>query len=298
MGGNLNKEVCIYRYVTESTFDAYMWQTLERKAGFIAQVMEGTGEMRCVEDVTSQALSFAEVKAIASGNPLVIEKAGIDAEVAKIASLMTVWRDEQRRLSDNAANCADSIAFLGRRVAALEVDAETTGSLGVVTVAGNVMDVSEKAAKAVMSMVSAAKAAVLTEKHRVTKNDNVFAIGDFGIGFVCQGRIGNASYGYYAVGKSGMSFDFSLPYGAENIMTFLQARTLEKEILDKLEKSHESLKRYQIELTNVQRELQKPFEYAERFIAALQKQEEIDASLGLMSDDVSALQMTEETAEA
>ncbi len=72
--GNANDEVWVYRYVTEGSFDSYMWQTLETKAGFIAQVMEGKSDVRSVEDVTSQALSYAEIKAIASGNPLVIEK--------------------------------------------------------------------------------------------------------------------------------------------------------------------------------------------------------------------------------
>lgn len=296
--GNLNREVWIYRYVTESTFDAYMWQTLERKAGFIAQVMEGTSEVRCVEDVTSQALSFAEVKAIASGNPLVIEKAGIDAEVAKIMSLKTVWRNNQRGLSDKVANCTDNIVFVGKRVAALELDTESTDNLDVVTVGGNVMGVSEASAKAVMSFMSSVKAAVLTDKHQFRKSDNVFSIGDFMVGVEIRGRIGASSYEYYAVGKSGMSFEFSLPYGAENILMFLQSKVLGKTLLDRLHTARESLKNYQSELISAQRELKKPFEYEERLVVAFNKQQEIDASLGLMSDDVSALQMTEEPAEA
>jgi hypothetical protein len=74
---------------------AYMWQTLETKARFIAQVMKGDKGIRSLEDVELAALSYAEVKALASGNPLVIEKAGVDAEVAKLSTLFSVWRNQR-----------------------------------------------------------------------------------------------------------------------------------------------------------------------------------------------------------
>src|SRR6516165_616560 len=70
--GNENKEVAIYRYVTEGSFDAYMWQALETKARFISQVMTGDNAARRAEDIGGQELSYAEVKAIASGNPAVL----------------------------------------------------------------------------------------------------------------------------------------------------------------------------------------------------------------------------------
>jgi len=100
--GNTHAEVRIYRYVTEESFDAYMWQTLETKAKFIAQVMTGQSDLRRIEDIDGAALTYAEVKAIASGNPLVIEKAQVDAEVGhanraahRVHSLV-LWADRQR----------------------------------------------------------------------------------------------------------------------------------------------------------------------------------------------------------
>ena len=81
--GNTNKEVQIYRYVTEGSFDAYMWQTLETKARFIQQVMRGETSVRAAEDLDSGALTYAEIKAIASGNPAVVEKIKIDTEIRK-----------------------------------------------------------------------------------------------------------------------------------------------------------------------------------------------------------------------
>ena len=79
--GNDNEEVAIYRYVTEGSFDAYMWQALETKARFIAQVITGESAVRRAEDIGSQELSYAEVKAIASGNPAVLTLAEADAEL-------------------------------------------------------------------------------------------------------------------------------------------------------------------------------------------------------------------------
>src|SRR5262249_59309701 len=82
--GNQNKEVAIYRYVTEGSFDAYMWQALETKARFIGQVMTGDNALRRAEDIGGQELSYAEVKAIASGNPAVLTLAEADAELQRL----------------------------------------------------------------------------------------------------------------------------------------------------------------------------------------------------------------------
>jgi len=96
--GNQNPEVEVFRYVTEGSFDTYMWQTLERKAAFIAQVTRGDLPDRDVDDIGDQALSFAEVKALATGDPLVLEKAGVDADVARLLRLERAHQDDQHRL--------------------------------------------------------------------------------------------------------------------------------------------------------------------------------------------------------
>ena len=96
--GNTNPVVGIFRYVTEGSFDAYMWQTLETKAKFIAQVMSGDMTIRRLEDLDSAALTYAEVKAIASGNPLVIEKAQVDAELMRLTRLRSAHAEEQYRI--------------------------------------------------------------------------------------------------------------------------------------------------------------------------------------------------------
>ncbi len=113
--GNTNPTVNIYRYVTEGSFDAYMWQTLETKAKFIAQVMGGDMTIRRLEDLDSAALTYAEVKAIASGNPLVIEKAQVDAELMRLTRLRSAHAEEQYRIRSNLRRShEDAEMFTGR----------------------------------------------------------------------------------------------------------------------------------------------------------------------------------------
>ncbi|MDP9386875.1 MAG: DEAD/DEAH box helicase family protein, partial [Actinomycetota bacterium] len=118
--GNQNAEVAVVRYATEASFDIYMWQTVERKAAFIAQVSTGRGVEREVDDIGEQALSFAEVKALASGNPLIVEKAGVDAEVARLSRLRRSHQDDQHRLRVKLAAAEARAAALAQRIAALQ----------------------------------------------------------------------------------------------------------------------------------------------------------------------------------
>ncbi len=115
--GNDCEEVEIFRYVTEGSFDSYMWQTLETKARFIAQVMKGDQGIRSLEDVESAALSYAEVKALASGNPLVIEKAGVDAEVVKLSILFSVWRNQRYANESEVGRLPMMIEALEKKIA-------------------------------------------------------------------------------------------------------------------------------------------------------------------------------------
>ncbi len=123
--GNENKEVSIHRYVTEGSFDAYMWQALETKARFIAQVMTGQNAARRAEDIGGQELSYAEVKAIASGNPAVLTLAEADAELQRLGVLKKNHLDEQfvarRRVRDLPGN----IASMAERLSNLSSDAAT-----------------------------------------------------------------------------------------------------------------------------------------------------------------------------
>jgi len=120
--GNKNASVQIYRYVTEGSFDAYMWQTLETKAKFIAQVMSGDMTVRRLEDMDSAALTYAEVKAIASGNPLVIEKAQVDAELIRLTRLRSAHAEEQYRIRSSLRHAREDGERGTERLANLRED--------------------------------------------------------------------------------------------------------------------------------------------------------------------------------
>ena len=123
--GNENEEVAVYRYVTEGSFDAYMWQALETKARFIGQGITGDNAARRAEDIGGQELSYAEVKAIASGNPAVLTLAEADAELQRLALLKKNHLDEQYVARRRVRDLPGIIASLSGRLANLTADQAT-----------------------------------------------------------------------------------------------------------------------------------------------------------------------------
>jgi hypothetical protein len=123
--GNENPEVMIFHYVTEGSFDSYMWQTLETKARFINQIMSGKSGVRKAEDIGSQELSFAEVKAIASGNPAVLTLAETDAEIQRLSILRKNHHDEQFIIRRRLRDLPDDIKRMKKRADGLKNDIAT-----------------------------------------------------------------------------------------------------------------------------------------------------------------------------
>ncbi|MDR3635869.1 MAG: DEAD/DEAH box helicase family protein [Isosphaeraceae bacterium] len=123
--GNENEEVALYRYVTEGSFDAYKWQSLENKARFIAQVMTGESAVRRAEDIGGAELSYAEVKAIASGNPAVLTLAEADAEIQRLSVLRKNHDDEQYLARRNLKELPDTIQRRRNRLDWLSTDLAT-----------------------------------------------------------------------------------------------------------------------------------------------------------------------------
>jgi len=138
--GNQNPEVGIYRYITENSFDSYSWQTLERKAKFIAQIMRGSLDVRDIEDVGDTALSFGEVKALASGDPLILDKAKVDNELAKLERLSRAYNRSVGSLRQQIDGHRNVVARadedLPQLVAAIEKTVSTKGDAFAMTVNG------------------------------------------------------------------------------------------------------------------------------------------------------------------
>ena len=123
--GNKNKQVYVYNYVTEGTFDAYLWQTLENKQKFISQIMTSKSPMRSCDDIDEQALSYAEIKALCAGDPRIREKMDLDVQVAKLKVLRGDFQNQKYRLEDKLLKTfPEEIQKQKTRIAALQQDSQ------------------------------------------------------------------------------------------------------------------------------------------------------------------------------
>lgn len=123
--GNMNKEVAIYRYVVKSSFDAYSWQTIERKSSYIEQIMTGKSDVRSVEDITDKTLSYQETKAIACDNPIVLRKFEVDSEVQKLQLLQRAYKEQRSRLLFKIEDIKYEIKNTEEYIKAAKIDLQT-----------------------------------------------------------------------------------------------------------------------------------------------------------------------------
>lgn len=123
--GNENNDVFVYRYVTEQTFDSYLYQILENKQRFISQIMTSKNPVRSCEDIDEATLSFAEIKAIATGNPLIKEKMELDVEVKRLTTAKTNYNNEKYELQDRITKYyPQRLSIISSRIKGLKMDAE------------------------------------------------------------------------------------------------------------------------------------------------------------------------------
>ena len=124
--GNLNKKVHVFRYVTEGTFDAYLWQTVENKQKFISQIMSSKNPVRSCEDVDEVALSFAEIKALCAGDPRIKERMDLDVDVARLKIMKADYKTKQFRLEDSLLHSFPAeISKTEEQIEALQADMQT-----------------------------------------------------------------------------------------------------------------------------------------------------------------------------
>lgn len=274
--GNQNEFVSIYRYVTEGSFDAYMWQTLESKCRFISQVMTGDASVRRAEDVDGAALTYAEVKAIASGNPLVIEKAAVDADVMRLTRLKKQHIESQYQLRHQIKRLGESIEIAERRIANLKADLSirqpTNGDNFSMTIRKETFDDRTKAGRALIFLAAAMRP------------------------FSATNPIGTIA-----------GFSFTLQRFDETVKVLIQGKeaheanvsdtplgtiaSIEKTLLgieNRLTSTEEDLRDYQRKREDLKRHLGKPFEYQAKLDSSLSRQQEIVAALDLTKNQANA----------
>jgi hypothetical protein len=280
--GNLNERVRIYRYVTEGSFDAYIWQTLETKARFIAQVMQGDTGMRSAEDVELAALSYAEVKALASGNPLVLEKAGVDTELAKLSLLRSQWDQQQWRNKQELATLPGRIERVQARISGIESDMaarqDVSGSKFLIEVEGNRYTDRAEAGKAILQAVYGNKA---------KRDRNIGQIA----GFPIAAKV-TVLEGMVLVILGGVEYRCNHAESAQGFVRVLENTLNRMEMV--LQEELEYLARTEKRMADIHTEAVKPFDKAARLEWLKQRQREIEAELDLNKGEKTAV---EETAE-
>lgn len=157
--GNRNKDVYIYRYVTEATFDAYLWQTVENKQKFISQIMTSKSPVRSCDDVDEMALSYAEIKALCAGDPRIKEKMDLDVDVARLRLMKADHQSQQYRLEDQLLKVfprqleqdAQLLEGFAQDRATLAAHPEPEAEFGGLTVRGSFIEDKETAGKAILA---------------------------------------------------------------------------------------------------------------------------------------------------
>ena len=285
--GNTSKEVQIYRYVTEGSFDAYMWQTLEIKARFIQQVMRGETSVRSAEDLESGALTYAEIKAIASGNPAVVEKIKVDSEIRKLDQLWALHANQQRHIRWQIRDLPRQIAEEKQHLDHIEADIATRNAAGScefsMTVGNRVY--SGKGARE--AAASALTRAVLSWRDDQTMRSR----GAFG-GFEILSRGKSAGFGLdrdderipHLFVRGQATYPANL--NATNPVGTVQSIEHALRNLDKLAAEQQGrLVRIEKELGDYQLQAERPFEQEERLKYLLGQQSELNSLLDLDKGD-------------
>lgn len=267
--GNQNEYVKIFRYVTEGSFDAYMWQTLETKYRFITQVMTGDATVRRAEDVDSAALTYAEVKAIASGNPLVIEKASIDAEVMRLTRLKKQHAESLYQMRYRIRRLNDTAEILEREIANIREDlrtrTSTRGDNFVMTVKNETFTDRVKAGRALVFLSAALKP---FESTKAAGSIAGFPISverfDERATLLIQGK-----HAYRAnVSDSATGTIASLEHALDGIE-------------DRLRERETDLTQSRRQSADLAKQLDQPFEHEEKLADATKRQQELVAALDI-----------------
>lgn len=254
--GNENKEVNIYRYVTENTFDAYLWQTIENKQKFISQIMTSKTPVRVAEDVDESSLNYAEIKALATGDPKIKEKMDLDNEVTKLKMLEANYKSNRYRLEDKVAkNYPEEIARTEKLIEAVKKDikdveakAEGEEKFTSITIGGEKILDKKLAGEKLLEAISKVK---INESKVIGKYRNM----DLEVSYNFFTNEHNFSLNG-AAKHSG-----ELGTSADGNITRLD-NALEK-MPEKLKRLEEKLFSTKEQLENAKEELQKPFEKAD-----------------------------------
>jgi hypothetical protein len=273
--GNQNEEVNIHRYVTKGTFDAYLWQIVENKQRFISQIMTGKSVARNAEDIDETVLSFAEVKALATGNPLIKEKMTVDNEVSRLSLLKSEYNSRRYAMEDNFTyRYPKLIQQSKQRREGLIKDISKRDmnkhEAFQIMINGKYFDEREKAGTYLQ---------VLLSKAEPDKEIHVGTFNGFDLMILKNNFFGQHKMLLHGQQKYEVEFGDS-PHGnmvrLENLMEGLEKR---------LEKTESQIDEYERDLTQSKEEWEKPFMYEDELNQKLGRQFELNAELDMDKGD-------------
>ena len=273
--GNQNDKVKIFRYVTENTFDAYMWQILENKQKFISQIMTSKSPVRACEDVDDTALSYAEIKALATGNPYIKEKMDLDVQVSKLKLLKANHTSQIYRLeSDIAKNFPVQISALKERIAGMQVDSQVVKSVDLqdndtfAMTVGNVLYEDKKEAGEALIAACAGLKAVSTGGK----------VGEYH-GFTLSASYNMFSNAFELTIKGKCSY--KLEIGKDPVGNMQRIHNTLSSIDRKLTESEQKLETVQQQLATAQEEVKKPFPKETELNEKIERLSELNALLNM-----------------
>ena len=273
--GNQNDKVKIFRYVTENTFDAYMWQILENKQKFISQIMTSKSPVRACEDVDDTALSYAEIKALATGNPYIKEKMDLDVQVSKLKLLKANHTSQIYRLeSDIAKNFPVQISALKERIAGMQIDSQVVKSVDLqdndtfAMTIGNVLYEDKKEAGEALIAACAGLKTVSTGGK----------VGEYH-GFTLSASYNMFSNAFELTVKGKCSY--KLEIGKDPVGNMQRIHNTLSSIDRKLTESEQKLETVQQQLATAQEEVKKPFPKEAELNEKMERLSELNALLNM-----------------
>lgn len=273
--GNQNDKVKIFRYVTENTFDSYMWQILENKQKFISQIMTSKSPVRACEDVDDTALSYAEIKALATGNEYIKEKMDLDVQVSKLKLLKANHTSQIYRLeSDIAKRYPVQITALKEKIAGMRVDADVVKGIDLqdndhfaMTVGGKLYTDKKEAGVALISAASSLKSV-----------KSAGQIGEYH-GFALSSEYNFLSNTYTMTIKGKCSY--KIEFGKDTLGNIQRIHNALSAIEKKLADTEQNLETVQQQLKTAQEEVQKPFPKEAELSEKMERLAELNAMLNM-----------------
>ena len=289
--GNQNKQVYVYNYVTESTFDAYLYQTLENKQKFISQIMTSKSPMRSCDDIDEQALSYAEIKALCAGDPRIREKMDLDVQVAKLKVLRGDFQNQKYRLEDKLLKTfPEEIQKQKARIVALKNDSE------IATI--HPQDKENFCGMTIKGMVYDDKKAAgerLLLARQEMPNADMMLLGTYR-GFELNIRFDSFKNEHQAVLRAELSYPVSLGDDARGNITRLDNAI--DNFADRIADAENALQNLEQQKRAAEVEVAKPFAQEEELAEKSARLAELNALLNIDRDRSSSQDTPEESEEA